>query len=150
MKMAQETMTKVVTKVGDEMAGGKSAGASAGIGGVDGGVGEAIEGHGGGAGGEHGDDDPEKLMGGGKAGGGEHGSAESERESEDGVLPLDHFERDAEIVKDGHRKIVRQLSVLGPQNAEWKDDWASEDALPYGSARASLCEKLASIPKVRS
>jgi len=30
-------------------------------------------------------------MRGGEAGGGEHGSAESERESEDGVLPLDHF-----------------------------------------------------------
>jgi hypothetical protein len=55
---------------GREMAGGEGAGASAGIGGVDGGVGEAVEGHGGGAGGEHGDYDPEKLMGGGKAGGG--------------------------------------------------------------------------------
>jgi len=55
---------------GREIAGGKSASASAGIGGVNGDVGEAIEGHGGGAGSEHGDDDPEKLMGGGKAGGG--------------------------------------------------------------------------------
>lgn len=137
-------------KGGREMAGGKSTGASAGIGGVDGGIGEAIEGHGGGTGSEHGDDDPEKLMDSGKAGGGEHGSAEREGESEDRMLPLDHLESDAEIVEDGHRKIVRQLSVLGPQNAEWKDDWASEDALPYGSARASLCEKLASIPKVRS
>ena len=41
-------------------------------------------------------------MAGGKAGGGEHGSAQSEWESEDGVLPLDHFERDAEVVEDGH------------------------------------------------
>ena len=84
------------------MSGGKSAGAGARVGGVDGGVGEAIEGHGGGAGGEHGDDDPEKLMGGGKAGSGEHGPAESEGEGEDGVLPLNHFESDAEIVKEGH------------------------------------------------
>ena len=49
-------------------------------------------------------------MGGGKARGGEHGSAESERESEDGVLPLDHFEGDAEVVEDGHGKIVKQDS----------------------------------------
>ena len=94
----------------------------AGIGGVDGGVGEAIEGHGGGAGGEHGDDDPEELVSGGKAGGGEHGSAESEGESENGVLPLDHFEGDAQVVEDGHRKIVEQnscqLPVAGSQNSE--------------------------------
>ena len=100
---------------GREMAGGEGAGASAGIGGVDGGVGEAIEGHGGGAGGEHGDYDPEKLMGGGKARGGEHGSAKSERESEDGVLPLDHLESDAEAVEDRHGKIVKQFSVLSSQ-----------------------------------
>ena len=95
------------------MSGGKSAGAGTRVGGVDGGVGEAIEGHGGGAGGEHGDDDPEKLMGGGEAGSGEHGSAESEGESEDGVLPLDHFESDAEVMEDGHGKIVEQLPVDG-------------------------------------
>jgi len=91
------------------MAGWKSTSASAGISRVDSGVGKAIERHGGGAGGEHGDDDPEKLMGGGKAGGGEHGSAESERESEDGVLPLDHLQGGAEVVEDGHRRIVRQF-----------------------------------------
>ena len=49
--MAQETMTKVVDEGGREMAGGKGAGASPGIRSVDGGVGEAVEGHGGGAGG---------------------------------------------------------------------------------------------------
>src|SRR5271166_3310603 len=95
-----------------QMTGGKGAGESAGIGGVDGGIGEAIESHGGGAGREHGDYDPKKLVGGGKTGGGEHGSAEGKWESEDGVLPLDHLESDAEVVKDGHRKIVRQFSVL--------------------------------------
>jgi hypothetical protein len=52
------------------------------------------------------------LMGGGKAGSGEHGSAESEGESEDGVLPLNHFESDAEIVKDGHGTIVEQGRVV--------------------------------------
>ena len=102
---------------GRQLSSGKRASAGAGIGGVDGGVGEAIEGHGGGAGGEHGDDNPKKLMRGGKAGGGEHGSAESERKSEDGVLPLDHFERDTQVVKDGHREIVTenscQLPLLG-------------------------------------
>jgi len=90
---------------GRELSGGERASASAGIGGIDGGVGEAIEGHGGGAGGEHGDDDPKKLMRSGQSGGGEHGSAESERESEDGVLPLDHFEGDAQVVEDGHREM---------------------------------------------
>ena len=53
-------------------------------------------------------------MGGGKAGGGQHGSAESERESEDGVLPLDHFQRYAEVVEDGHGKIVKQNSCQLP------------------------------------
>ena len=92
------------------MSGGKCPGAGAGIGGVDARVGQAIEGHGGGAGADHGDDDPEKLMGGGKTGGGKHGPAEREGESEDGVLPLDHFERDAEIVEEGHETIVRHKS----------------------------------------
>jgi hypothetical protein len=34
------------------------------------------------------------------------------------VLPLDHFERNAQIAQDGHRKIVRQEdgSVLRAQN----------------------------------
>src|ERR1700733_11284571 len=90
---------------------GESAGASTGIGGVDSSVGEAVEGHGRGASGEHGDDDPEKLMSAGKAGGGGHGSAERERESEDGMLPLDHFKRDAQVVENGHRKIVRHFVV---------------------------------------
>ena len=49
-------------------------------------------------------------MRGGEAGGGEHGSAEGEGKSEDGVLPLDHFEGDAEVVEDGHGS---RVSVLG-------------------------------------
>jgi hypothetical protein len=47
-------------------------------------------------------------MGRGKAGGGEQGSAKREWESEDGMLPLDHFEGDVEITEEGHGKIVRQ------------------------------------------
>jgi len=108
---------------GGKMSGGKSAGAGARVGGVEGGVGEAVEGHGGGAGGEHGDDDPEELMGGGKAGGGEHGAAESEGESEDGVLPLNHFERDAEIVKGGHGTIVEQVSAAGRRSHALPEIW---------------------------
>ncbi len=96
---------------GREISGGECTCAGAGIGGVDGSVGESVEGHGGGAGGDHGDDDPEKLMGCGKAGGGEHGSTESEWEREDGVLPLDHFESDAKVAEDGHGSIVKQLAV---------------------------------------
>src|ERR1700722_273260 len=92
------------------MAGGESAGTGARVDGVDGGIGEAIESHGSGAGGEHGDYDPEKLVRGGKAGSGQHGSAKSEWESEDRVLPLDHFEGDAEVVEDGHGS---RVSVLG-------------------------------------
>lgn len=57
-------------------------------------------------------------MGGGQAGGGQHGSAEGERESEDGMLPLDHLERDAEIVEDGHGSNV---SVLSSQWSERKE-----------------------------
>ena len=47
-------------------------------------------------------------MSSGQAGGGEHGSAERERESEDRMFPLDHFQGSAEIAQEGHRKIVRQ------------------------------------------
>ena len=51
-------------------------------------------------------------MGSGKAGGGEHGSAKREREREDGVLPLDHFQGDAQVAQDGHESIVMQVSGL--------------------------------------
>ena len=94
------------------MAGGQRTTASARIGSVDGGVGESIKSHGGRAGGEHRDDDPEKLMGSGKAGGGEHGSAKSEWKGKNGVLPFDHLERDAKVAESGHETIVKQLAVL--------------------------------------
>ena len=129
---------------GREVAGGKSAAASAGIGGVDGSVGESIEGHGGGAGGEHGDDDPEKLMDGGQARSGEQGSAERERKRKDRMLPLDHFEGDAKVVKDGHAEIVKQFSVprmeeLGP----------SRSCLALRFRAGFLCERLGGTPKLR-
>jgi hypothetical protein len=32
----------------------------------------------------------------------QHGSAKRKRKHEDGMLPLDHFEGDAEVVENGH------------------------------------------------
>lgn len=104
---------------GRELPGGQRAGASPGIGSVDGGVGESIKGHGGGARRKHGNHDPEKLMPGRKAGGGEHGSAESEWESEDGVLPFDHLEGDAKVAKDEHElcRFSSQTISSGPRSS---------------------------------
>ena len=120
---------------------GQGAGAGAGVSGVDGGVGEAVKSHGRGTSGEHGNDDPEKLMSGGKAGGGEHGSAESEWEREDGVLPLDHFQRGAEVVKDRHRKIVRQR-----RRSVWEMTDAAIKGCSVGYPAPAVCEKLAGTP----
>jgi hypothetical protein len=50
-----------------------------------------------------------------KPGGSEHCATKSEGQSEDRVLPLDHLESDAKIPQDGHKKIVRQISVLSSQ-----------------------------------
>jgi hypothetical protein len=50
-----------------------------------------------------------------KPGGSEHCATKSEGQSEDRVLPLDHLESDAKIPQDGHKKIVRQISVLRSQ-----------------------------------
>src|SRR5579862_2881918 len=85
-----------------ERSGGQGASASARVGGVDGGVGDTVKGHGGGARGYHGDDDPDELMRGGQAMGGEHGSGKGEGEREDGVLPLDHLERGAQVAEERH------------------------------------------------
>ncbi|HZZ14970.1 MAG TPA: hypothetical protein VFE08_03310, partial [Candidatus Sulfotelmatobacter sp.] len=65
----------------------------------------------GGAGGNHGNNDPEQLMGIGQAGGGKHCSAKREWEGKDGVLPLDHLKRHTEVAEEGHWKIVRQKRV---------------------------------------
>lgn len=79
-----------------EQPGGDSAGAGAGIGGVKRSVCPAIEGHGGRACGDHGDDDPERGVERGQAVGGEDGSGECEGERKDRVFPLDHFEGEAD------------------------------------------------------
>ena len=90
------------------MAGGQGTRGGARIGGVDGGVGQAVEGHSGGTGGDHGHDDPEQLMRAGETAGSEDSPAQSEREREDGMLPLDHLQRDAEAAEDRHQEIVKQ------------------------------------------
>ena len=84
-------------------------------------------------------------MGSGKAGGGEHRSAKRERESEDGVLPLDHFQSDAEAMEDGHGKIVKQngcqFSVLRMNGFS-----ASGDTRALDSASPLFCERLTRTP----
>ena len=40
---------------------------------------------------------------GGQASGGQHRAAEGKWERKDGVLPLDHLERDAQVAEQGHR-----------------------------------------------
>ena len=71
---------------------------------VSGGVGHAVEGHGSRAGRDHGDDDPSQLMRSGQASSGEHSARERKREREDGMLPFDHLERDAQVVEQEHGK----------------------------------------------
>ena len=103
---------KTGDECGGELSSGERASAGARIGRVDAGVGEPVEGHRGRARGEHGDYDPEQLVCSRKPGGSEHCATKSEGQSEDRVLPLDHLESDAKIPQDGHKKIVRQISVL--------------------------------------
>ena len=44
----------------------------------------------------------------GKAAGGEHRTGKGEGQREDGVLPLDHFQSRAEVVKNGHSFILAE------------------------------------------
>src|SRR5216684_4444609 len=83
----QETITKVATN---------------------GGVSQAVEGHGGGAGGDHRDDDPEQLLSGWQAVRRQHSSAHGKGECKDGMLPLDHLQGDAQVAEKGHRRMVKQ------------------------------------------
>lgn len=39
---------------------------------------------------------------------GQHGAAKRERESEDGVLPLDHLERGNQVLQQRHARIVKE------------------------------------------
>ena len=64
---------------------------------------KAVEGHGGGASGNHGYDDPKHLVDGRNTIGSQHGSAESEGESKNGMLPLDHFQCDFKVVQHRHK-----------------------------------------------
>ena len=93
---------------GREMASRKCASASARIGCIDGSVRETIESHSGTAGCDHGNHDPEELMNGGKARRSQHGSAKRKWEHENRMLPLDHFQRNAQAAQNRHIKIVKQ------------------------------------------
>jgi hypothetical protein len=82
-------------KLAREQAGRNGAAPGAGIDGVQVGVGPAVEGHGRGAGGNHGDENPGDGAQGGQAASGEQRGRERKRQREDGVLPLDHLQRGA-------------------------------------------------------
>ena len=66
---------------------------------VDIGINEAVEGHGGRAGGDHGNTDPCEGAEGWNAVGGDDGAGEPEGESEKGMLPLDHVESYANVME---------------------------------------------------
>ena len=48
-------------------------------------------------------DDPKHLVDGRNTIGSQHGSAESEGESKNGMLPLDHFQCDFKVVQHRHK-----------------------------------------------
>ena len=91
-----------------QVAGGERAVCRAGISAVEFDVGNAVHRHGGGAGADHGDDDPEDLTPRWEAAdgaGGEQRADQRDREREDGVLEFDHFEHDARMRDSVHTKI---------------------------------------------
>ena len=47
-----------------------------------------------------------KLRTRGQSTGGQHRAAESKGQREDGVLPLDHLQRDAQVADEGHVEIL--------------------------------------------
>ncbi len=102
---------------GRKMSGGQGAGAGARVGGVNRGVGPAVKSHGGGPRSNHGNHDPDQLMNGRQSPGREHGAAEREWQREHGVLPLDHLQRHAQVVKDRHATIVKQGLIGSPVSA---------------------------------
>ena len=88
-----------------EQAGGQMAHAGARVAGVQIGIHQAVEGHGGGARGYHGHHDPGQLHGArarvkSLLAEGQQGAGERERQSEDGMLELDHFERKAQALEE--------------------------------------------------
>ena len=99
-------------ETGGERAGSESPLSGAGIFFVVAQVSDAVDGHGGAAGRNHGDDNPEELMPGGPTVGGEargeEGTGERERQGENGVLELDHFEREANALE----KLRQSATIL--------------------------------------
>ena len=91
-----------------ELAGRKGARGGARVGSVNANIGQAVEGHRSGTGCHHGHHDPDQLPGTGPSACREHGAAKCEGESEDRVLPLNHFQRDAKIPNNSHIPIVKE------------------------------------------
>ena len=91
-----------------KMTGRQGARAGAGIGCIDCGIRPAVKSHGSGSRSDHCDNDPEKLVKWGPTAGSEHRSTQRKRKREDGVLPLDHLQRDAQVVQHRHESIVMQ------------------------------------------
>jgi hypothetical protein len=85
---------------GGEVAGGDGAVGGARVSSVEAGVGPAVEGHGGGTGSDHAEDDEAEGAERRPAVGGEDSARKSEREREDRVLPLNHLERNARTAED--------------------------------------------------
>ena len=91
-------------EAGTEQAGGDVAGFGARVAGVDIGVEDAVEGHAGRAGADHGDDDPDELPGGAvdreaAVAPGQEGAGEGKWQRKDRVLELDHVERHAQALE---------------------------------------------------
>ena len=103
------------------MSGGQSPGAGARIGTVDRGIGPTVECHRSGSCRDHRNHNPYQLMRGRKTSSSKHCSAEGKRERKDRVLPLDHLQRDAQIMQNRHESIVMQvwISIFGPRSRLW-------------------------------
>src|SRR5579864_7668371 len=89
----------------------KRASASTRIRSINRGIGPAVERHGGRSCRDHSHGDPQKLVDRRKSSRREHGAAQSKREGKDGVLPLDHLQRYAQVMQNGHGSIVKQMGL---------------------------------------
>ncbi len=92
-------MVKPENEAAGEQSGGQCADGSARVERVDVGIDEAVEGHGSRARGDHGNTDPRQGAQRRDAIGGDDRAGESKGECEEGMLPFDHFESDANVVK---------------------------------------------------
>src|SRR5215831_2588430 len=93
-------------KAGREQPGRQGANAGAWIGRIDLRVSEPVERHRRGACRNHGDDDPQQLAPVRQPSGGEHRTAKGKWQRKDRVLPLDHVERELQILQLPHGNIV--------------------------------------------